>query len=166
LAVLAYVFWHMSDGSVGPAEYEARLAAFHERLAADPPIGFAGSIAVRVGPVPWFAGGGYEDWYLVEDWTALGALNAAAVDASRLASHSAVASHAGDGAGGVYRLVDGGLALADAGEATWSAARPPVEGSGFALWQRQMVLGPAPEFCLLTRGPERRAAVAGGLIGP
>jgi hypothetical protein len=162
LAVLAYVFWHTCDGSVGAAEYEARLAAFHDRLAADPPIGFAGSLAVRVAPLAWFASGGYEDWYLVEDWTALGALNAAAVDDARLASHSAVASHAGDGAGAVYRLVDGGLALADAAEATWSPVRPRVEGSGYALWQRQMVLGPAPEFCLLTPGPERRAAVAGG----
>ena len=33
-------------------------------------------------------------------------------------------------------------------------AAQPGDGAPFALWQRQMVLGPAPEHCLLTTGDE------------
>jgi hypothetical protein len=148
--VLAYLFWHQP--TAGAADYERRLAEFHERLRADPPAGFAGSAAFRV-DVPWM-GQAYEDWYLVEDWNALGVLNAAAVDAARKRDHDAVAHEAADGAGGVYRLLDGGLALDDVGDVTWSASPlAAAPGPDEALWQRQMVLGPAPEYCLLRRGP-------------
>jgi len=160
-SVLAYLFWHRpghdADG------YERRLAEFHERLRTNPPDGFAGSIAFRV-DVPWM-GTGYEDWYLVEDWNALGVLNVAAVDASHKPDHDAVARDAAHGVGGVYELRAGRLELAHAGSADWSAKplgepytaweaglvedRHPAD---FALWQRQLVLGPAPEYCLLTAG--------------
>jgi hypothetical protein len=148
--VLAYLFWHRP--AVGAKDYERRLADFHARLRADPPAGFAGSAAFRV-DVPWM-GQAYEDWYLVEDWTAIGVLNAAAVDPGHRRDHDAVARDAAGGAGGVYRLLGGELALEDVGDATWSAD-PPVTSPGpdEAVWQRQMVLGPAPEYCLLRRAP-------------
>jgi hypothetical protein len=154
--VLAYVFWHRPDGSLDAAEYERLLAAFHDRLAAAPPPGFAESAAFRVGAQPWLPGGGYEDWYLVDDWTALGVLNEAAIDAEHRTDHDAVARRSTDGAGAVYRGLWRGLPLADAGKASWSQERPaePPGEADFALWQRQLVLGPAPEFCLRERGSE------------
>jgi hypothetical protein len=148
--VLAYLFWHQP--AAGTKDYERRLAEFHERLRADPPAGFAGSAAFTV-DVPWM-GPAYEDWYLLEDWTALGVLNAAAVDAAHKPDHDAVAREAAKGTGGVYRLLGGELALEDVGDATWSASPLAASpGPDEALWQRQMVLGPAPEYCLLKRAP-------------
>jgi hypothetical protein len=148
--VLAYLFWHQP--AAGTNDYERRLVDFHARLRADPPAGFAGSAAFRV-DVPWM-GQSYEDWYLVEDWAALGVLNAAAVDAAHKRDHDAVARDAAAGAGGVYRLLGGELALEDVGDATWSAKPPDASpGPDQAVWQRQMVLGPAPEYCLLKRAP-------------
>jgi hypothetical protein len=147
-SVLAYLFWHQP--ATGTKDYERRLADFHERLRADPPPGFVRSVVFAV-EVPWM-GQAYEDWYLVEDWTALGVLNAAAVDAAHKPDHDAVARDAAGGAGGVYRLLGGELALEDVGDATWSASPLAASpGPDEALWQRQMVLGPAPEYCLLTR---------------
>jgi hypothetical protein len=154
--VLAYVFWHRPGGSVDVPDYERRLDAFHERLAAAPPAGFAESAAFRVGALPWLPEGGYEDWYLVDGWTAVGVLNDAAIDAQHRTEHDAVAQQAADGAGAVYRLLEGGLAPAGAGKAEWSRSAPAdrPRKPDYALWQRQLVLGPAPEFCMRTRGSE------------
>jgi hypothetical protein len=162
--VLAYVFWHQPSRAADVPEYEQHLAAFHERLRADPPEGFRESVVFRV-DVPWL-GPGYEDWYLVGDWSALGVLNAAAVDASHKVDHDSVAGEAAKGAGGIYELHAGELALRDAAPGEWSGkplGEPYrqwegslVEGrdpADFALWQRQMVLGPAPEYCLFAATP-------------
>jgi hypothetical protein len=166
--VLAYVFWHRPDRSVDPADYERRLAGFHERMAADPPGGFAGSAAFRVGALPWLPDGGYEDWYLVRGWADLGVLNDAAVDPGHVVDHNAVARHAADGAAGVYALRAGDLPLRFAGAAEWTDKPRGLSYAGFeqdligdrderemALWQRRLVLSPAPEFCLLTPGSAR-----------
>ena len=164
--MLAYLFWHSPDPSIGAAEYEALLATFHARLRDAPPPGFRESVAFAGGYSDSYA---YEDWYLVDDWTALGVLNAAAVDHVRRPEHDPVARRAAKGAGGVYALRAGDLPIADAGAAEWS--RKPLgdpypdweaglaegrEPAGFALWQRQLVLGPAPEYCLTTAGDELR----------
>jgi len=147
-SVLAYLFWHRP--SAGTEDYERRLAAFHDRLRADPPDGFVESAVFAV-DVPWL-GAGYEDWYVVEDWTALGVLNAAAVDEAHRREHDDVAHQAAHGAGGVFLLRTGNLGLPDAGNASWSGTEPNAPEAGeFALWQRQMVLGPAPEYVVHTR---------------
>ena len=98
--MLAYVFWHRPGGDEAPAAYEARLTAFHAALAEHPPEGFAGSAALRVQEAPWLPGGGpaYEDWYAVEGWDALGALNEAAVRGARAQPHDAVAARTRAGA--------------------------------------------------------------------
>ena len=146
--MLAYLFWHQP--AAGAESYERRLADFHERLRADPPAGFVQSVVFAV-DVPWM-GRAYEDWYVVEDWAALGTLNASAVDESHRPQHDAVARDAAKGAGGVYRFLEGDLALEDVGDTQWSAERLGAPDSvDHALWQRQMVLGPAPEYCLLSR---------------
>ncbi len=161
--MLAYVFWHLPAEDADPAAYEVRLGAFHAALAADPPTGFHGSAALRVSEAPWLPGSGtaYEDWYAVEDWTALGRLNEAAVRGARAQPHDAVAVRAGASAGAVYGLVSGPRVLA-AGRASW-LGKPPgadrdafhakLEGPGRSVWMRQMVLGPAPEYAVRSDVP-------------
>ena len=177
--MVAYVFWHRGTGARAP--YEANLRAFHAALAADPPAGFLRSVAVRLDAAPWLPGegGAYEDWYAVEGWGALGELNAGAVTGSRRAPHDAVAGLAEMGDGGIYAPVDAGeLGRAfDAPVATWLDKplglpyaewheRLAAEAAGGAVWQRQMVLGPAPEYVVLGAEPldgavVRRAVVTG-----
>jgi hypothetical protein len=142
--LLAYVFWHAPADGVAREDYEERLRAFHATLAAP-------SAAFRLDD------GGYEDWYLVDDWAALGALNEAAVAAARRAEHDAAAALSGQGAGGVYALVRG-AAVPPAAVRWEDRLTPDVEAD--AIWQRQMVLGPRPEFCLAGAGGTSRERVA------
>jgi hypothetical protein len=176
--VLAYVFWHRPGAAADPATYEGRLRAFHDALAAHPPAGFHGSAALRVQEAPWLTGDGsaYEDWYGVEDWKALGELNAAAVRGARAEPHDAVAAGAAAGAGAVYGLVDGPQVL-DAVRASWlakpagadrDAFHSTLAGPGRSVWMRQMVLGPAPEYVVRSGAPvvrpfEARAIAAARL---
>jgi hypothetical protein len=137
---LAYVFWHRPGPEADVPAYEGALTGFHASLAAAPPPGFRGSVAFARAAQPWFDG--YEDWYLVDDWTALGVLNAAAVDLRHATPHDAVADRAVAGAGAVFRC-DMPLDLRGVRAATWSSE--PLVGD--AVWRRQMVLGPAPQYC-------------------
>jgi hypothetical protein len=159
---LAYVFWHWSRPEVAAADYDARQRAFHAALAAAPPGGFARSFSAAVSGAPWVSGGGaaHEDWYVVEDFAALGLLNEAAVTGSRAGSHDAAAVLAAGGTGGLYRLRLGndlpaprfahwfgkpsGARYAD----FFAALEPLVAGARGALWMRQLTMGPAREFCL------------------
>lgn len=165
--MLAYVFWHWRQAQAAANEYEGRQRRFHAALAAAPSPGFVRSFSFGVSGAPWAASGGdaYEDWYLVEDFGALGALNEAAVSASRAAPHDAAAALAGGGSGGVYRLRSGAVLpaakytywLAKPGGMTYrelfAQLEPVVDRSGGALWMRQMVLGPARELCLQAPAP-------------
>jgi len=162
--MLAYVFWHWKRANVAAAGYEGAQRAFHTALAGTPPAGYTGSFSVALGDVPWVPGGDdvYEDWYLLEDFTALGALNEAAVSHSRAAPHDAAAALAAGGSGGLYRLRLGSL-LREPRHALWfgkpqgmrygelfdQVTRVMAAGGG-ALWVRQLTLGPAREFCLHT----------------
>lgn len=85
-----------------------------------------------------------------------------AVSGARRSPHDAVAGMAGEGWGGVYGLVRGRATVP--GVVRW-ASKPGEESYGSFLereraesvWQRQLVLGPAPEFCLAAEGsPARR----------
>ena len=177
--MLAYLFWHrpLDPGSV--EGYEQAQLAFHRSLARSRPIGMCGSASFRVPEIPWIdtaragagasdpstAASGYEDWYLVEDYTALGVLNEAAVGRGHRTPHDEAARRFGGGAGGLYGLIEGersDLLSAAASLAVW-VRRPPgserrplgeMLGDGMdprraSLWRRQLVFGPAPEFCLL-----------------
>lgn len=164
--MLAYIFWHWPRPQIAAGEYEADLLAFHGALAAEPPPGFRRSLTFRVGPLPWLGGeaGGYEDWYIVADSAALDPLNGAAVSGRRKPSHDRAAHAAAGGAGGLYRHQSGELDLAEARHTTW-LHKPEgmtyaqfdaqlgewMAGVACSLWQRQMVLGPACEYCLLSR---------------
>jgi hypothetical protein len=152
--VLAYVFWHRPGAGVEAAEYEAAQREFQARI--DGP-----SACFHVAELPFSSSPGYEDWYLVEDWAGLGALNAAAVDAARGAQHDRAAALVGAGWAGVYGLVRGAGTIPEA--ASW---RDKPRGRDLdailadigdaAAWRRQMVLGPAPELCVAAGGPARR----------
>jgi hypothetical protein len=166
--VLAYVFWHRAAAGVAQGAYEQALERFHRSLAHRPPSGYRGSAALRLPELPWLAvpagaadAPGYEDWYLLEDWSAVGVLEEAAVSRGHVSAHDAAAARTGAAAGAVYRLVEGQPRL-DAERAVWVAHRPGHEppslgallGDGIdperdGLWRRCLVLGPAPEHCLL-----------------
>jgi hypothetical protein len=184
--MLAYLSWHRAAAGVEQATYERALERFHRSLAHRPPSGYRGSTAFRVAELPWLAsnageggdGGqagrpaagkgarperaGYEDWYLLDDWAAVGVLEEAAVSRGHLTAHDRVAALAGTATGSVYRLIEGSARLDRAGVAVW-VSRPPghehpslaaLLGDGMepdrgGLWRRCLGLGPAPEFCLL-----------------
>lgn len=172
--MLAYLLWHSPRDEDAAADYETALAAFHRSLARRPPVGMLGSAAFRLRALPWQHGGNtgagasahYEDWYLVEDFAALGVLNEAAVGRGHRTAHDRAARHYRIGAGGLYALQEGRREadlLAGATTAVWVARPAGCEPSGLdqllgdgldpdssSLWRRQLVLGPAPEFCLLT----------------
>jgi hypothetical protein len=191
--VLAYLFWHRPQDPAAIDAYERAQLCFHRSLKHRPPVGLYGSAAFRVAGLPWLqpgpdpgaepepsgqAGVAYEDWYLLEDYAALGVLNEAAVGRGHRTAHDQAARRSGAGAGGLYGLLEGDhveLAqragvLGEAPLAIW-IARPPGRSPGSepgvlgellgdgmdprqaSLWRRQLVLGPAPEFCLLAREP-------------
>jgi hypothetical protein len=182
--VLAYLFWHRPLDGVTADAYEQSQIAFHRSLAHTPPVGFVGSAAFRLAELPWLAStsftaeageGGYEDWYLLDDYTALGVLNEAAVGLGHRTSHDQVAGHFGAGAGGLYGLLEGHAHLDEGAHVVW-VSRPPAGlpgserrslgallGDGMdpehaSLWRRQFVFGPAPEYCLLAGESPRGVA--------
>jgi len=165
--LLAYVFWHWPQPQVDVSQYEARLRDFQKTLCDHPPPGFRASAVFRVSALPWIqAERGYEDWYLVEGSVALDPLNDAAVAPACRAAHDAAARLAAGGTAGLYRLRAGQAALDQVSFCCWFGkpagmlyddfykllapvtARPDV-----ALWGRQMVLGPTPEFCIHAAAP-------------
>ena len=160
-------------------DYEGRQRGFHAALGASPPAGFFGSFSLGISNAPWAASSeAYEDWYLVQDFGALGVLNEAAVSGSRAHPHDAAASVAAGGAGGVYGL-RGGTALRRPHYAHWfgkpdgmpyrelfAQLAPVVDRVEGALWMRQMVLGPAREFCLHAEVSVSLLATLGALVIP
>jgi hypothetical protein len=157
---LAYVFWHWTDAPVAP--YLEAQRAFHAALAAHRPQGFRGSDSAEVTGAPWAPPGrAFEDRYFVEDFAALGSLNASAVEGARKEPHDRAAARAAGGCAGLYLLRSGDAFGPETGAAAWiskpagtpyatflESLRPELGKRGVSLWQRQMVLGPTPEFCL------------------
>jgi hypothetical protein len=162
--MLAYVFWHWPPQEAKREDYESTLFDFHRSLVERRPDGFHESYVFRLKETPWASNVGlvYEDWYLVDDFHALGLLNEGAVTGVSQAPHHRIAQEADGGAGGVYRLRAGEPALSRARHAVWFSKprglpyddfyrgipAPALEAGG-GLWERQMVLGPAAECCLL-----------------
>ena len=160
---LGYVFWHWPKPGVQKEDYERSLIGFQEALRSHSPKGFVDVLSYRVEPLPWGSASlkGYEDWYLVEDFGSLGVLNDASVARANQRPHAEVAAMAAGGAGGIYKLRKVKLGLRGARVASWFQ-KPPgmtydalresiaelLEERSTDLWQRQMVLGPTPEFCV------------------
>jgi hypothetical protein len=172
--MLAYLLWHRPADAVERETYKRACERFHRSLHHSPPAGFRGSAVYRAGALPWLEptqdgdaqDGVYEDWYFVEDYTALGVLNEAAVAHGHRVAHNEIARRFGAGAGGLYGLLEGHAKLENTQYAVW-VTRPPgathggleeLLGDGMdprhaSLWRRQLVFGPAPEYCLLTHEP-------------
>jgi hypothetical protein len=155
---LAYLFWHWPLAGVAPAEYEQRMRDFHAAL------GLPGSRTFRLERAPYDGppAPAYEDWYPVADWAALGDLNERAVSGARKPPHDAAARGAAGGDGGVYRRIQGEHETPVA-HAQWLAKPAGMAYETFhgelaatvpdaTIWQRQMVLGPAPEYAVLATG--------------
>jgi len=156
--LLAYVFSHRPASGADVPAYEDALRRFHTELAGSRPAGFVASTTYG------FADG-YSDWYLVENSAALDVLNEAAVSGTRAASHDLAARMAAWGSGKLLSLAQGeadlsalhqtdfakpaGMAYAE----LYAMIEPLAARTGAALWRRMMVLGPPPEFCLVSRAP-------------
>ena len=155
---LAYVFWHWPAAGVDRDAYEQRVSAFHQALE------LPGSRTFRLARAP-YAGqpaAPYEDWYPVEGWAQLGTLNERAVSGARRDPHDATAALAGQGAGAIYARVQANSV--DGRFAAWLSKPVGITYDDFvtelcaatpqaAIWQRQMVLGPAPEFGVFASEP-------------
>ena len=162
--MLAYVFWHVPRPGVPPSAYEARLARFHAGLRAAAPTGLACTLTLGLPAIPWLEGArGYEDWYLVEDFAALGTLNAAAVAGAAQGAHAAAAAVALVGVAGIVGHMCGPPLPAAPGWAAWLSKPEGLAYDVFhaelaatlggapeaCAWQRQMTLGPASEYVVL-----------------
>jgi hypothetical protein len=162
--MLAYVFRHWPSQSSDRGDYEATHLQFHQSIANESPAGFHRSFVFRLVKASWIAATGpiYEDWYLVENFAALESLNEGAVSGKNRSSHDRIAQRASGGSGALYRLRVGEPHVAKARMALWfskprglpypefyaGVSREALD-SGGGLWERQMVLGPSPECCLL-----------------
>ncbi|HEV7943354.1 MAG TPA: hypothetical protein VGP17_11195 [Solirubrobacteraceae bacterium] len=165
--MIAYLLWHRPRQGVDPAAYEQAAERFHRSLAHARPAGLRSTALLRADALPWLAGEGwYEDWYLLEDFGALGVLNEAAVAAGHRSAHENIARSFGSGAGALYKLIEGGGDSLAHTLAVWvsrpaGASSPGLGdmlGDGMdrehaSLWRRALVLGPAPEYCLLAAEP-------------
>jgi hypothetical protein len=144
--MLAYVFWHRPKVDVEIVEYEAAQREFHAALPGT-------SACLRIAALPFGDGRrGYEDWYLVDDWSALGELNATAVDDVRGKGHDRAASLAGAGWGAIYELIRGAERIPEGVEWLEKPRGEPSDEfvaplSHESVWRRQLALGPGPEFC-------------------
>lgn len=163
--MLAYVFWHWPSSTVEPAEYEQLLRRFHAALGVAAPPGFRGSVVFRIaGSAPWLGGTpAYADWYLVDGSAALDPLNVAAVSGACQDPHDQLARAAEKGVGSLLALRGDRADIASARLSTWLAKPKGMPYDEFyaategvlrpargTLWRRQMVLGPTPEFGILS----------------
>jgi hypothetical protein len=180
--VLAFLSWHRPAPDVAREAYESALERFHRSLAHQRPSGFRGSASARVERVPWLDGAVYEDWYVIDDWAALGVLEEAAVSRGHRTAHAAAAALTGMETAAVYRLLEGSADPGRASVAVWVSPsghdapargheRPALAqllGDGIdperdGLWQRCLVLGPAPEYCLLAGASSPEVDVPAGV---
>jgi hypothetical protein len=161
--MLAWIFWHSRFTHVSEEEYRATLAAFHATINAAPPEGFLGFRTLRYESVPWLSSAAevFEDWHLLHDSAALDRLDDAAIAALRKDAHTRIARLAATATAGLYRL-RAGSPLPEAMRCTW-LDKPRGESyetfiaslkNAAAVWSRQMVLGPTPEFCIESRAEE------------
>jgi hypothetical protein len=165
--MLAYVFWHWPNPEVSERDYDALQRTFHAALASSAPGGFISSCAFRLkGEAPWLGGSpAYADWYLLESSAAIDALNVAAVSGPCEGPHAEVAHAMAAGAGSLFALRGEAVfsPVPSARNLTFLTKPRPMPYADFyaqlptseaaSLWRRALVLGPTPEFALLTPTP-------------
>ena len=166
--MLAYVLWHWPLPQVAPDHYESSLIEFHQSLNTTKVQGFSQSIVFRSHGAPWTGQGqrGYEDWYLLEESAALDRLNEAAVSGGSKEPHDTTAHAVAGAAGGLFQLQSGRPDAENHRFVSWlakprgtsyddfySSLQPWTGRPGVSIWRRQMVLGPTPEFGIVS--PDR-----------
>jgi hypothetical protein len=162
--MLAYVFWHWPSPDVGTDAYEQLQQDFQRALADAAPAGFRRSVVFRVdGGAPWLGGvPAYADWYLLDGSAALDPLNVAAVSGGCQEPHDRAARAASAGVGSLLALHGEHADVPAARHMAWLAKPKGMPYADFyaalesvrgSLWRRQMVLGPTPEFGILSGEP-------------
>ena len=155
--MLAWVFWHTPQETVTRDDYVEAMTAFHCALYAEAPRGFLRVRVLEYESAPWLRSARevYENWYLIEDSAALDHLDRAAISEAVATEHRRVAALASTAAAGLYRL-RAGTPAAHPARCTWidKGRGEPYDSfidglsANGAVWARQMVLGPTPEFCV------------------
>lgn len=156
--MLAYVFWHWPKSGISRVQYEQALRRFYRNLNEYRPLGFLHCFGFRISKFPWNAPAhnGYEDWYLVKNFKALGVLNEAAVGSEMRRSHNRISILANGGSGEIYRLYGNRLSsktrfslwLTKPKGTSYADMMSALDQKGVSShWRRQMTLGPAQEFC-------------------
>ena len=163
--MLAYVFWHWHNAQIDDIAYQQALKGFHETLATHRPEGFHYSRVLAMAQFPWLdrIQETYEDWYIVENSTALDPLDRGAVSGACLEPHNRVARWTEGGTAGLYTLRFGEARASSVRFAyrfnkpagmsysvLYDLLRPLEERQVGSLWIRKMTLGPGPELCLHT----------------
>lgn len=167
--MIAYAFWHTPRAGADEMVYAARLARFQEELEQ---LGSAASglrqdpLAFRLDDVPWIDAGRpvYLDVYALDGTAQMETLNTAAVSGAMVEPHAAIAALYGTGAGSLYQHRYGDAPGA-VGHGYWfskpagmtyaefDATLGPLIHAGASAWRRMMVLGPSPEFWVLSPEP-------------
>jgi hypothetical protein len=167
--MLHFVFFHWPQLTVDRGVYKERLMHFHERLReALPRAGYPGSVVFEMDNPPGvlFQGRLFSDWYAVNAWNFIERFKTTAVG-EVVTEHNAVAQWMAGGAGAMYDVRGGTNAPPVAARSSYWFSKPP--GMSYAaldaqlapliampdvtLWQRQLVLGPTPEFVLTSPEP-------------
>jgi len=168
--MLAYLSWHRAAAGVEQGAYEDALERFHRSLAHRPPSGFRGSAAFRLSELPWLAplagaehAPAYEDWYVIDDWTAVGVLEEAAVAHGHVTAHDTVAGLAGRATGSAYRLVEG-HARGFVGPPS-DSARPPEDGLSATSGEPGSPAPGGDTAVWVTRAPGHEHPSLGALLG-
>jgi hypothetical protein len=165
--MLAYIFWHWPLPTVDAGAYERMEVAFQRALVETAPPGLLESAVFRSASVPWLATGGevYQDWALLEDSSALDRLNNQAVTGPCQELHGHLSRAVAGSAGSLYYWRKGEAQVSGCRAAAWlskprgmsydeffALLKPLTDQPAVSLWRRQMVLGPSPEFGLLSPG--------------